>query len=363
METMTSRERWMAALRSQPLDRLPFWPKFDPSYAQHQGAPFRGMGIAELHRYVGSDPHIFGPTCVREVRRRTRVETSCEGAQRVTLFSTPRATLRFVERYDGASGSYHPVEFPVKSLADVDTLREVFEDTQVALDPAGLEKARRAVAAMGEGGIVAVSIGISPLMDWLQHLAGLENGLLWLADEPGRVEALFDAVHRVLLGKAEILAAEAPQELIYSVENTSTSLISPALFRRYCLGHLQAYGEVVRAAGKVHALHMCGKLLRLLPDIAPLPAGAMEAFTSAPVGDTSLAQGRAALPGKCLIGGTNATLWLEPAAQITATLERDLAALPHHRGVVVTSAGVMPPACRPETIREVCAWVREYPVA
>jgi len=33
-----------------------------------------------------------------------------------------------------------------------------------------------------------------------------------------------------------------------------------------------------------------------------------------------------------------------------------------HRGIVPTSAGVMPPLAKPETIRQVCEWVKAYPV-
>jgi len=49
------------------------------------------------------------------------------------------------------------------------------------------------------------------------------------------------------------------------------------------------------------------------------------------------------------------------ADEIISQLEIDLDALPHHRGIVVTSAGVMPPMCKPETIKEVCEWVKQYP--
>ena len=35
-------------------------------------------------------------------------------------------------------------------------------------------------------------------------------------------------------------------------------------------------------------------------------------------------------------------LWLKPANEIIAKIEQDLDELPHHRGIVVTSAGVMP---------------------
>ena len=41
--------------------------------------------------------------------------------------------------------------------------------------------------------------------------------------------------------------------------------------------------------------------------------------------------------------------------------EHDLDELPHTRGVVVTSAGVMPPLAEPETIKTVCEWVCNYP--
>jgi hypothetical protein len=99
----------------------------------------------------------------------------------------------------------------------------------------------------------------------------------------------------------------------------------------------------------------------LLPALADMPADGFEAFTSPPVGNTTLLDGRTACPDKTLVGGTNATLWLLPADRIIEQIEADLDALPHHRGVVISSAGVMPPACRPETIKQVSDWVHAYP--
>jgi hypothetical protein len=90
-------------------------------------------------------------------------------------------------------------------------------------------------------------------------------------------------------------------------------------------------------------------------------AEVFEAFTSPPVGNTRLVDGRTRCPSVCLIGGTNAALWLRPAREIIAEIERDLAALPHRRGVILSSAGVMPPACDPKTVASVCAWVRGQP--
>jgi uroporphyrinogen-III decarboxylase len=237
-----------------------------------------------------------------------------------------------------------------------------FSDQRFEFDPDGFERATALLRDLGEQAVAVTDVGVSPLMDWLEHLAGIEQGHLLLADHPAQVEALFEAMHQAVLRRAEIIADKAPYALVYSSENTSTTLISPALFQRYCYRHLLEYGRIISAAGKHHILHMCGHLKALLPDIATLPAAAVEAFTSPPVGNTRLLDGRAACPDKCFIGGTNATLWLEDAAAIIAEVERDLDALPHTRGIVVTSAGVMPPAATPETIREVGAWVKTYPV-
>ncbi len=107
-------------------------------------------------------------------------------------------------------------------------------------------------------------------------------------------------------------------------------------------------------------LHMCGHLLGLLSTLATLPVDGFEAFTTPPVGNTTLLDGRTACPDKVLIGGTNAVLWLESAERIIAEIEADLDALPHHRGIIISSAGMMPPDCRPETIKQVCDWVHTY---
>lgn len=239
----------------------------------------------------------------------------------------------------------------------------MFSDVQCEFDADEYEQATARIRGLGERGIATTSLGVSPLMNWIQHIAGIEEGLLMLKDAPEQVETLFDHMHRLLCRRAEIMAERSPYAAIYSVENTSTTLISPELFLRYCFRHLMEYGGIIRSAGKIHLLHMCGQLKMLLPDIDALPAAGIEAFTSPPVGNTTLLDGRTACPAKCLIGGTNAALWLETADTILQTVEHDLDVLPHVRGIVVTSAGVMPPGCPPETIRQVAEGVKRYEMA
>ena len=125
-------------------------------------------------------------------------------------------------------------------------------------------------------------------------------------------------------------------------ENTSTTLISPDLFREYCMPHLRAFGDLALEHGLIPVHHMCGTLNVLLEMIDALPAMVNEAFTTRPLGDASLAEGRERMPSKALIGGTNATLWMAPEDEIIGTVEEDLANCANRRGIFLTSAGVLP---------------------
>jgi hypothetical protein len=382
---MSPRARWRAVLRMQPVDRLPFWPKiFDKSYTQVQAPPFREMGIADLYTYLGCDPHVPLAPCTREVRTKTSVQSvtrdsvpktphtddrAWDGLDqpkatanvRVTTYTAPSGVLEAVDHFDADSGSWHPVVFPVKTRADIRVMTEIFADCRLELDAEKLEANRKSVAWIGENGSTWTGIGRSPLMNWLEFVAGIAGGQYLLADYPDEVEELFAAMHAVLVRSAEILTEHSPVDALYMIEDTSTTYVSPKQYDRYCKPQIREYGEIVRSAGRPMMLHMCGHLMGLLPVLAGMPADGFEAFTTPPVGNTTLLDGRTACPDKALVGGTNAALWLEPTERIIAQIEADLDALPHHRGVVISSAGVMPPACRPETIRQVCDWVHGYP--
>ena len=360
--SMTPRERWLAAVRLEPVDRLPFWPKIDGSYPRAQAGRFREMGVDDLHAWIGSDRHVGTPCCVREVRKTTSVAYSRTGNESRKVFTTPHGRKELVCQFDEASCSWHPVQFPVTTPEDIRLMAEIFEDVTVELDPTELEKVFATVKRLGQDAVTAVSVGESPLMFWIEWVANLDNGQYLLADCREEVERLFAAMQRVLVETTKLVCKHHPADLIYLTENTSTTLISPEQYRTYCSPQVGACADLVRAAGRNCVLHMCGHLKAILPELAGVRARAFEAFTSPTLGNTTLLDGRRGCPDVCLIGGTNAMLWLKPAREIIAEIQARLDELPHHRGIVLTSSGVMPPRCKPETIKDVCDWVKTYPV-
>ena len=361
MEAMTPRERWLAALDMKPVDRLPFWPKLFPDYVRAQAAPFQGMTLDAIHDWVGSDKHAYMGSCVRTRHAACSPEVTTSDDERREVFRTPSGSLERISRFDEDSQSWHPVKMPVQSAADIPIMAEWYGDEVAELDREALAKRREERARIGEGAVVATYIGRSPLMNWLEYIAGVENGHYLLVDRREEVEGLLAVMHRQLARRTEVATQYDPADLFYLPEDTSTTLISPEQFRTYCLRHIGEYAGIARSGGRRLALHMCGHLRAILPDLATLPVSAFEAFSSPPVGNARLLDARTYCPNVCLVGGTNATLWMRSAAEIIAELERDLDALPHHRGIVVTSGGVMPPAAKPDTIRAVCEWVKTYP--
>jgi uroporphyrinogen-III decarboxylase len=357
---MTPRERWLSALKCEPVDNIPFWPKLDSAYVPYQEEPYKSMSIDDLHKYVGSDQHIGISGCIKTIRKETSIKSTHTNGTMKIIYETPIGTLNATNKFDPISHSWHPTEFPIKTKDDIKIMKAFVLDAIDEPDEVQVEQANATIKKIGEEAITATGIGVSPLMDWIQHLAGIENGHFLLNDYRNEVEDLFDAMHEKLCRRAEIVSEKSPAVIVYSVENTSTTLISPDMFRKYCYNHLLDYANIIISNGKFHILHQCGHLKKLLVDIEKLPSNGIEAFTSPPVGNTTLKDGRDAFATKCLIGGTNAYLWTRSEEEIIGQIKHDLDELPHHRGIVLTSGGVMPPLCKPETIKKVADFINNY---
>ena len=67
-------------------------------------------------------------------------------------------------------------------------------------------------------------------------------------------------------------------------------------------------------------------------------------------------------PSKTLVGGTNVMVWLKPIKQIRRYITEELAACPNHRRIILTTAGVAPPACPAETFLAIGEWIRTLPL-
>ena len=342
---MTTRERISAAIRGEELDRFPVWLKMaNDTWRSSQPQPYRSMDSVELLRACGCDPMVGVGTAVRHEAPHVTTTVERNGTLRRTVHETPDGKLCGEERLDPYTNSWHPTAFMVGAPEDLRALRWVYEGTSYAVDPDSAARAAERQRALEDDDVFTMTgIGPSPVMNLIQHIAGPVQTFYLMVDVPELFREVSDAMHA---DRMRFLAARLPHEpadTFWLTENTSTTLISPAIFEGFCAPHLADYGRAALEAGIIPVHHMCGTLNALLEMIDPLPAMANEAYTTRPLGDVSLAEGRTRMPSKCLIGGTNATLWLSSPEEIIRTVAEDLAGCPDRRRIFLTSAGVLPP--------------------
>ena len=362
-DPMTSRERLLAAYRGEEVDRLPYWAKVTNStWRLSQPEAIRGLSDEQLLDFIGADGLFGSARIVRETCRRVETDDTLIDHTRTTVTRTPDGELTERWQQDPTTGSWHPVEFPVKTREDLKRYRWLHTGASCEVDAEALARAADDQAGIGERGITHAWTGTSPLMHLVEHVIGPVNTHLFLADYPDEMDELIALMHQARCGLVRMIAENTPADVVVSGENTSTSLISPTQFEKYCLPHLDDYGRVIEGAGKMHELHMCGLLNALLAKIDTIPANSIEAFTAPTLADTRLVDGRTKAPSKCLVGGTHCMLWLKPLDEIKRFITDELAACPNHRRIVLTTAGVAPPACRAETFRAVGDWLRRQPV-
>lgn len=353
-DEMRSKERMEAVLEKKETDHMPFWPKITPSYIRFQAPGWRGASPEEIHRFIGSDYLSYTGIELTEILPGNMgSETAETGKERSVTYFVGGKKLKSRHILTEEAGDSHPVEYPVKDLDDILAMTEYYSSIRYGVSKEALERHKGQLKA-DEDRLFMFSMPASPIMELIQYTMGLENFAYMMADYPDEMEDLIEAVNGANIRMHRIVCEASPAKYFLSVENTSSTLIGPDLFDKYCKVHLKQYNRVMGEYGKKQILHMCGKLKALLPGIAEIPAISMEAFSSPTTGDTTIGDGFDMLPGKALIGGSSATTWILPTPEeIAGRILTDIEEAGTTAGLFLTSGGVMPFSASPETIADV----------
>lgn len=303
---MTGRERLRAAYRGQRVDRMPWAPIIDGTTMRDFPSPIRERGPFRFIADLGGDVLCRGGAPYRTVTEDVETAQGTVGNRRWVEHRTPVGTLREVLQQT-ASGQWHHVEWPIKSPEDLPTRRFVCEHTRHEPDASAYD---RLLAEIGDLGIVAPHVPATPVQELLQVGMGVEGFLLALYDHRAAVEDLMARMHALNLQSYKIVAA-SEVEVAILCENTSTRMISPALYERYSLGHVRDFVDVMHRHGKVAVVHMCGHIRALLPLIARTGLDGIDALTPPPTGDTTPSEAWEAIGRHLVVHAVwDPTLWL-----------------------------------------------------
>jgi len=366
---MTGKERWLAAMTLKPVDRIVYWPKIAYSYQYHRRLQKDAASVKDYLGYAGADHQgwvdgVYNENYVRGADFKSIILDENTVRQN---YITTYGTLTGLTKNDVKTATWHPVEYPVKTIEDIKIMTEWFLSIECTPDSEKIKSAQKQYNQHGDTTVTTTCVGgavngKSPLMNFLEYLAGIDIGHYLLADYPAETSALLDAMHQNILSQIKITAEYSPAEVVYLYEDSSTLLTSPTQYQEHCFDYINDYGKALRDGGKLCCLHMCGHLKQLLPMLNQTVSDIFEALSPPTVGDTDLLTARKACPGKAFMGGTNAAMWMTSPDDVINYLNDQFSQLPHLRGLIITSGGEMPPSCDIGFIRRVGEFVKSYPI-
>jgi len=379
---MTGRQRILAALNRQPVDRIPFVPLIDDYtlmempeeivrkatggiFGNATGGIFDPMRFITASRALGCDlmiRHVGFSALTRagalqmqllgEFASPVETTTEFKDSQLTETLVTPMGSLTGKWKFTDRVGALpHVVKYVVNNYEEMKIFHYAVDHMDaepVAVDYDAFLKVDKEI---GDEGIATTSISNSPLMFLIEFVWGVESTYFMLHDYREEVEDILEKLHASLKRYVEAAAA-SPARVVIQYENTSSTLLSPTIFRRYCLPYLNDYAEILKAAGKIYLIHMCGTLSRLVDDIGQGQFNGISDVAPPPTGDLPLDEAAAKLPGKAVIGGIDPTTFICRDAEIVkAEVSSLIKRIKPFRGVLLGSADVTPRGALPENIR------------
>ncbi len=317
-KAMTVRARVAAALRREPVDRIPFTTYRSLADFGEEWAQLSALGVgysvrvplAEIER-----PNVTTDSC--------RYEENGVPYRRHTV-RTPVGEVSMVSRLEAAYGSEWIIENYVKTPDDYRTVEFMIKDT---VYKPSYDHYHEEVAKVGEGGYVSGNMGYSPLMEMRVRLLGLERFSLDMYDRPDLFFSLYETM-RAKEREAYPILADGPADLVIYCGNTSPEIIGRERFEKYCVPCYDELGEMLHAKGKWLGSHMDANNAEWAEVVAASQLDVIEAFTPAPDTDMSVAEARAAWPEK--------TLWINfPSSLHLASRER----IQEHTRTMVRESG------------------------
>jgi len=270
----------------------------DPALAAALGEVRWGdEATVTFSRHLGLDVMDWYGVPVRVRRRAVSVEQRVEGDVTTRTWHTPAGELREVIRLcrdaTGAASS-NWTEHPVKGPEDLPALAAVFEDEIIEPDPDALARTRARRRLIGDDGVLLGPMEGTPLGMMYRVYCGVAAlAYLW-ADARQALRDLFAVMERNCLRRLEV-AVRSDIDAVVAVDDTSTTAVSPAMFEACNLDLTDRRAGIAHAAGKLYFHHSCGLIRDLLPLYRQTRMDAVHAFTIPPVGNATVAQGRAAL--------------------------------------------------------------------
>lgn len=320
---MTGRERFLCALDKGKPDRLPAqvhgWMQY------YLDTYLNGMDQYDACEYFQADLSIYsGPVFTYDQKdygnwQRTTNDNRSAGSKNyisATTIVTPGGALS--ESFESNQFTTWNTEHIIKNERDFEIWRKY-----VPL-PTGIDwtPVKKALDRIGDRGMVRSGlIGFGQYSPWQSFcmLFGAEKAIMACFDRPDWVhyalKSILDKLLRIEIG------GRIPSDLVETGGGAaSCTVISPDLFREFCLPYDRVLHDLIHSLGTKVVYHLCGGLMPMLDLVVENGADGLETMTPPSMGgDCDLAEAYRRVAGKLfLIGGFDQNAGFEKGRPETA---------------------------------------------
>jgi MtaA/CmuA family methyltransferase len=244
---MNSKQRCLAAIRGEPLDRTPVFPLLMFLAADRAHMPYRryatnGHALADAQLNMRQ---LYGVDAITSCSDAFRVSADLGGEMAYPEDRTPYLLKPLVTSQDDLDHLKKPDFAPRGRLQD------------------RVEATRAMVRGAGDECLVLGWVDM-PFAEACS-LCGVSEFMLMLMEQPELAHNLLAFLTGVVIDFA--LAQVETGAPMIGAGDAAASLISPRTFRQFALPYEQRVCRAVHAAGALVKLHICGKTTHLLADM------------------------------------------------------------------------------------------------
>lgn len=306
---MTGRERLLTAIHNKKPDRLPC--QIHAWLPYHLKTVMNGMSQAEAYAFFKMDPviyisgeYLYKPEALAKWDVKT--ETVTPSRDGVTEGRHTVKTPKGVLTVKGAQNDYTSweTEHIVKDEKDFELFKEFYPEPY-ACDWTPVANMKKQIGGKGIVRSLSYFYGQPGIWQTLCCLMGTENAIMKTFDEP---EWVHYALNEICL-KYERAIEKAGKTEADIIEtgggSASSTVISPALHREFCLPYDKRQHAALKAQGAMISYHLCGGHMPLLETVAENGADCLETMTPPSMGaDCRLAEAKQRVGKKlAFIGG------------------------------------------------------------
>ena len=292
---MTSRERLLAALNNERPDRLPCqvhgWMQYYLDTYLDGCDWYEAYGQFDMNYAIYVNPtYQFAEKDLAswQIQRSAPVKDNDGNTTWRETIITPRGELTQV--FGQNQFTLWNTEHLLKTEKDIELWKE-FAPVPVAAD---LSPVQEAYDKLGDRGIIRSHPyypGQGSPWQALCILMGTEKGIYLAMDEPEQTHDLLEAIYQKA-ARAHELWEGSPTDMVETDGGAgSSTVISPDLFREFCLPYNKRQNDLFRSLDIETVCHLCGGLMPMLELVAESGVDGLETMTpKAMGGDCDLAE-------------------------------------------------------------------------